>query len=107
MKTEIPEKVLGRLTLYHSILTEYIENGVDTISSPQIAARLNIDDSQVRKDFKLLNNAGRCRVGYSVSELKDSIEDTLGFKMSKTPLSSARAIWDWLWPNTALLTITD
>ena len=83
MKTEIPEKVLGRLTLYHSILTEYIENGVDTISSPQIAARLNIDDSQVRKDFKLLNNAGRCRVGYSVSELKDSIEDTLGFKMSK------------------------
>ena len=31
MKTEIPEKVLGRLTLYHSILTEYIENGIDTI----------------------------------------------------------------------------
>lgn len=83
MKTEFPEKVLARLTLYHSILIEYIENGTDTISSPQIAARLNIDDSQVRKDFKLLNNAGRCRVGYSVSELKDSIEDTLGFKRSK------------------------
>ncbi len=83
MKTEIPEKVLGRLTLYHSILIEYIEDGIDTISSPQIAARLNIDDSQVRKDFKLLNNAGRCRVGYSVSELKDSIEETLGFKKSK------------------------
>ena len=83
MKTEIPEKVLGRLTLYHSILTEYIDNGIDVISSPQIAGRLNIDDSQVRKDFKLLHNVGRCRVGYSVSELKDSIEDTLGFKMSK------------------------
>ena len=83
MKTEIPEKVLGRLTLYHSLLIEYIENGIDTISSPQIAARLNIDDSQVRKDFKLLNNVGRCRVGYSVSELKDSIENTLGFKKTK------------------------
>ena len=83
MKTEIPEKVLGRLTLYHSILIEYIDNDIDTISSPQIAARLNIDDSQVRKDFKLLNNAGRCRVGYSVHALKDSIEDTLGFKMTK------------------------
>ena len=83
MKTEFPEKVLARLTLYHSILIEYIENGIDTISSPQIAARLNIDDSQVRKDFKLLNNVGRCRVGYSVSELKDTIEDTLGFKRSK------------------------
>ncbi len=83
MKTEFPEKVLAQLTLYHSILIEYIENGTDTISSPQIAARLNIDDSQVRKDFKLLNNVGRCRVGYSVSELKDTIEDTLGFKRSK------------------------
>ena len=83
MKTEIPEKVLGRLTLYHSILTEYLDNGTETISSPQIAARLNIDDSQVRKDFKLLNNAGRCRVGYSVTGLKDSIEETLGFKKKK------------------------
>ena len=83
MNTEIPDKVLSRLTLYHSILTEYIEEGQDTISSPQIALRLNIDDSQVRKDFKLLNNVGRCRVGYNVAELKDSIEDTLGFKKSK------------------------
>ena len=83
MKTEIPDKVLSRLTLYHSILIEYIESGQETISSPQIALRLNIDDSQVRKDFKMLNNAGRCRVGYNVAELKDSIEDTLGFKKAK------------------------
>lgn len=83
MRTEIPEKVLSRLTLYHSILIEYIEAGTGTISSPQIAARLNIDDSQVRKDFKLLNNAGRCRVGYDVAALKASIEETLGFRKTK------------------------
>lgn len=83
MKKEISEKVLGRLTLYHSILIECIENGTDTISSSQIAARLRIDDSQVRKDFKLLNNEGRGRVGYHVPDLKDSIEDTLGFKTTK------------------------
>lgn len=83
MSKHIPEKVSNRLTLYHSIMVEYIENGLDTISSPQIAQRLGIDDSQVRKDFKLLNNAGKCRVGYLVKDLKDSIEKTLGFAHAK------------------------
>lgn len=83
MSKNIPEKVTNRLTLYHSILAEYIENGQEYISSPQIAQRLGIDDSQVRKDFKLLNNAGKCRVGYIVRELKDSIEKTLGFTRAK------------------------
>ena len=79
----IPAKVLERLTLYHSLLLEYINRGVKTISSPQVAQRLGIDDSQVRKDFKLLNNAGRCKVGYIVADLKESIEKTLGFGKTK------------------------
>ncbi len=83
MSKNIPDKVSNRLTLYHSILAEYIEKGHEYISSPQIAQRLSIDDSQVRKDFKLLNNAGKCRVGYIVKELKDSIEKTLGFAKAK------------------------
>ena len=83
MSKVIPEKVSNRLTLYHSIMVEYIESEIETISSPQIAQRLGIDDSQVRKDFKLLNNAGKCRVGYLVKELKDSIEKTLGFTQAK------------------------
>ncbi len=83
MSKNIPEKVSNRLTLYHSILVEYIEAGIESISSPQIAQRLGIDDSQVRKDFKLLNNAGKCRVGYMVKDLKDSIEKTLGFAKTK------------------------
>ena len=83
MSKNIPEKVSNRLTLYHSILAEYIEQGQEYISSPQIAQRLGIDDSQVRKDFKLLNNAGKCRVGYIVKELKESIEKTLGFTKAK------------------------
>ena len=83
MSKNIPEKVSNRLTLYHSILVEYIEAGIESISSPQIAQRLGIDDSQVRKDFKLLNNAGKCRVGYMVKDLQDSIEKTLGFAKTK------------------------
>ncbi len=83
MDQKISQKVVERLTLYHSILIEYLEEGIEAISSPQIAARLKIDDSQVRKDFKLLNNAGKCRVGYLVKDLKESIENTLGFSAPK------------------------
>lgn len=83
MKTKLTDKVINRLTLYHCILVEYNDKGIEFISSPQIGSRLNVDDSQVRKDIKFLNNVGKCKVGYSVKELKDSIEHTLGFKKVK------------------------
>ena len=83
MDKKISDKVINRLPLYHCILDDYIEGNVEFISSKQIASLLNIDDSQVRKDINLLNNSGKCRVGYIVKELKKSIEDTLGFAKTK------------------------
>lgn len=78
----IPDKVINRLTLYHFILDDLREDEI-FISSTKIAKLLNIDDSQVRKDLKILNNSGKCRVGYNVKELKKSIEEQLGFKKTK------------------------
>ena len=83
METKISDKVINRLTLYHCILTDYLEAKQEFISSKQIAQLLNIDDSQVRKDISMLNNSGKGRVGYIVKELKISIEKTLGFKKTK------------------------
>ena len=83
MEKKISEKVINRLTLYHCILDDYINNNIEFIASKQIAVLLNIDDSQVRKDISLLNNSGKCRVGYIVKELKKSIETTLGFSKTK------------------------
>lgn len=83
MEKKISEKVINRLTLYHCILDDYIKNNIEFIASKQIAVLLNIDDSQVRKDISLLNNSGKCRVGYIVKELKKSIETTLGFSKTK------------------------
>lgn len=82
-KKQFSDKVINRLTLYHCILTDYISKNIEFVSSPQIAALLNIDDSQVRKDISLLNNVGKCRVGYIVKELKANIEKTLGFEKPK------------------------
>ena len=78
----IPDKVVNRLSLYHFILEDL--NKEDTyISSGQIAQLLNIDNSQVRKDIKYLDNTGKCRVGYNVKQLKLAIEKCLGFKQKR------------------------
>ncbi|MDR3112273.1 MAG: redox-sensing transcriptional repressor Rex [Elusimicrobiota bacterium] len=79
----LSSKIINRLTLYHNILVDYVDKGVENISSPQIASLLKIDDSQVRKDIKFLNNAGVCKIGYCVADLKKSIEKALGFKKKK------------------------
>ncbi len=79
MKNSITDRVINRLTLYHCILADYEIRGTKVISSALIADLLNIDDSQVRKDLKLLNNIGRRRVGYEVKSLKTSIEEALDF----------------------------
>ena len=76
---KIPDKVLNRLTLYHFILEDLREDE-KYISSTKIGELLNIDDSQVRKDLKYLDNSGKCRVGYDAKQLKKVIEQHLGFK---------------------------
>lgn len=86
MDKKISDKVINRLTLYHCILTDFINKDIEYISSKQIAELLHIDDSQVRKDINLLNNSGKSRIGYIVKELKISIERTLGFKKTKKAL---------------------
>lgn len=84
MKKILSDKVINRLTLYHSILTDYIEKNIEYISSPQIADLLHMDNTQVRKDIALLNYKGKCKVGYRARELKILIEETLKFKKVKT-----------------------
>ncbi len=76
-------KLISRLTLYHSILTGLEEDGIDTVSSPQIAELLKIDDSQVRKDIKFLGKSGKTKVGYRVIEVRKLIEKTLSFEKTK------------------------
>ncbi|MDR1941339.1 MAG: redox-sensing transcriptional repressor Rex [Endomicrobium sp.] len=80
---KLSDKVIHRLTLYHNILVGYMEKNISYATSPQIAALLKIDASQIRKDLKLLNNDGICKVGYPVVELKQSIEKFLGFIKKK------------------------
>ena len=78
----IPEKVINRLTMYHFILDD-IRDDEKYISSTRFANLLNIDNSQVRKDLKYIDNKGKCRIGYEVKTLKQKIEECLGFKKTE------------------------
>ena len=76
-------KVISRLTLYHCVLVDYIEQGINFVSSTKLSKLLNIDDSQIRKDIKLLDYKGKCKVGYSVKVFKEIIEKRLTFSKNK------------------------
>ena len=101
MTVDIPDKVVNRLSLYHFILDD-LDEGEQYISSSKISSFLNIDNSQVRKDLKYLDNSGKCHVGYNVNELKKAIEVKLGFKKTR----DAFIVGDRLSQNTIVLRIT-
>ncbi len=72
--------VLERLIRYYRYLAELTDRqSVDTITSSQLGRVLDVDPSQVRKDFAAIGLAGVSRVGYDVCEVCRTIRTTLGF----------------------------
>ncbi|NQT36444.1 MAG: redox-sensing transcriptional repressor Rex [Planctomycetes bacterium] len=72
--------VLERLMRYHRLLSELTaKKPVQTITSAQIAKALDIDPTQVRKDFGAIGLQGMGRVGFEVCEVCRSIRVALGF----------------------------
>ena len=83
MKNTLSQRTINRLTQYYTILRDYSKKDIINITSSQISQLLDIDETQVRKDIKSINCKGKCKVGYSVSELKSIIEDVLDYKVIK------------------------
>ncbi|UCG33315.1 MAG: redox-sensing transcriptional repressor Rex [Phycisphaerales bacterium] len=72
--------VLERLMLYHRFLSELTSRKpVRTVTSAQIADALDIDPTQVRKDFGAIGILGMGRVGFDVCEVCRAIRVVLGF----------------------------
>ena len=72
--------VLERLMRYYRFLTESAAmKGAETVTSAQIAQALDIDPTQVRKDFGAIGLLGMGRVGFDVCEVCRSIRFVLAF----------------------------
>ncbi|HNU23777.1 MAG TPA: redox-sensing transcriptional repressor Rex [Mesotoga sp.] len=78
--TKIPKPTIKRLAVYHRCLENMVISGVASVSSNDLAERLGIKASQVRKDLSYFGEFGKRGVGYSTKHLLDSISEILGIR---------------------------
>lgn len=77
--TKLPEPTLHRLPWYLAYVKLVQAQGIEYISSTQIAKAINVDASQIAKDLSFINISGKTRVGYEVNSLVYVLEQFLGF----------------------------
>ncbi|MBO8160533.1 MAG: redox-sensing transcriptional repressor Rex [Thermosipho sp. (in: Bacteria)] len=77
-KRKIPKPVIKRMGLYYRCLNKLYEEGIEYVASKDIAARLGIKSSQVRKDLSYFGEFGKRGVGYNVDQLMKKLEDIIG-----------------------------
>lgn len=77
---ELPEPSLRRLPWYLAYVDILRQTGAETVSSTQISRALNVDPSQIAKDFSLLNIKGKTRIGYDIADLSSALSEFLGFR---------------------------
>jgi redox-sensing transcriptional repressor len=72
-KSEVPDEVINRLYIYARCLEGFHEEGKGSFSSDDIAERLNIKSTLVRKDFSYIGTMGKRGVGYNTVEVLKEI----------------------------------
>lgn len=79
----VPEPTLRRLPVYHHLLRQCLDGGMETVSCSQIADELHYDPTQIRKDLAVTGIKGRPKVGYDLAELVDAVETFLGWNSTR------------------------
>ncbi len=73
-----PDVVVRRLPLYARTLAYLQQEGVQSVSSQELGARINITAAQIRKDLSYFGQLGKQGIGYNVNELLHHINRILG-----------------------------
>ena len=76
----VSEPTLKRLPLYHRFLKEWQTTGRQTVSCTDIGFDLDLDPTQIRKDFESVGIVGRPRIGYVLATVIEGLEQFLGWK---------------------------
>jgi redox-sensing transcriptional repressor len=77
-KKDIPSVTVPRLALYLRKLRELRARGVERVSSKDLAAMIDLNAAQIRKDFSYFGEFGTRGVGYEVERLIEVITRSLG-----------------------------
>jgi redox-sensing transcriptional repressor len=75
---KIADSTVRRLSLYLRFLEEFERQGMETISSDELADRGGTTSAQVRKDLSFFGSFGKRGLGYSVPELAARLREILG-----------------------------
>jgi len=78
IRKRISESTIRRLSLYLRALSVLDKEGIQTISSKELAAREKLTPAQVRKDLSFFGSFGTRGLGYPVRELRAQIASILG-----------------------------
>ena len=81
-KKDVPAVTVPRLALYLRKLRELRARGVERVSSKDLAAMIELNAAQIRKDFSYFGEFGTRGVGYGVQRLIDEIGHCLGLDRS-------------------------
>lgn len=73
----ISKSVIRRLPRYYRFLGELQNEGVEKISSGQLAERMRLTASQIRQDLNCFGGFGQMGYGYNVTELRGQIGEIL------------------------------
>lgn len=77
-KQVISTPVIRRLPRYYRFLGELEREGLERISSRELALRMGLSASQIRQDFNCFGGFGQQGYGYHVVELREIIGEILG-----------------------------
>lgn len=73
-----PDVVVRRLPLYARTLAYLQQEGIKSVSSQDLGARINVTAAQIRKDLSYFGQLGKQGIGYKVDELLHHINRILG-----------------------------
>lgn len=83
MLTSISGASLRRLPQYLKLLIQLANEGQANVTSAELARRLRLDETLVRKDLSMTGFTGKPRVGFPVSGLLTHLEEFLGLHDTK------------------------
>lgn len=76
----VSKQSLRRMPDYVRCLEELHRQGVERVAAPSLAAKLNLNEVQVRKDLaSVCRSKGRPRSGFPVAELLEDMKEFLGY----------------------------
>ena len=81
LKKKLSPSIVKRLPRYFSRVKALHDEGVEWVSSSELAERLGLTSSTVRQDFSCFSFSGISKRGYEVSGLLKMLEDILGAGM--------------------------